>query len=540
MSKLYGKMFAHRALLSFVVIMLFLLTCVLRVAVIVTGDYEEVQAAQSSYKIQVSRLRGTIYDCNMVPITNSSNKTVAAVAPTPKGITAICSALDDEELDAVLEKLRKNTPATCIVEEQITSEGVATTTVYNHTNEKQLACHIIGYTDSTGHGVTGLELAYDDVLYSDKTVSAVFSSDGKGNVLNGIEPYFENDLSVVHSGVVTTLDINIQALTEAAMSDLNSGCAIVAEATSGKIRALTSVPTFDINDLAKSLQSENSPMLNRALCCFNVGSIFKTIVAAAAIENGFANHGFECMGSSKIVDRVFRCHKLDGHGVMNLCGALSQSCNCYFYDLAINLGGNAIYKYANTLSLCGRIYIADNLYAAAGNMPDMNSLANDGILANLSIGQGSLMASPVAMLNLYSAIATDGCYRLPSIVEKTIKNGVEGYADEKYPTRVMKAETARLLREYLKSVIAEGTGIEAAPKFCNAAGKTATAQTGRYYENGTEITNSWFCGFFPSENPKYVVVVMSDSSASVSTSAIFAQIADAIMQLEGKNVENAD
>ncbi|MBQ8741420.1 MAG: penicillin-binding protein 2 [Clostridia bacterium] len=537
---MYGKLFAHRAVLSFLLVMMLLLSCVLRVAVVATDDYKQIQAGQTAYRIEVARLRGTIYDCNMVPITNSTPKTVAAVAPTPKGIMAISTALNGEALQSVLETLKNNMPAVCTVNEKIKSEGVATTLVYNHIGENLPACHIVGYTDSTGHGVTGIQKAYDDLLYSEKNVSAVFTADGKGNVLAGIEPYFENDLSVVHSGVVTTLDVNVQAIAEEAVSALKSGCAVVAEASSGKIRAMASVPTFDISDLSKSLTQDNSPMLNRALSAFNVGSVFKPCVAAAAFENGYSYHTFNCEGSLEIVDRVFRCHKLSGHGNMDMCDALSQSCNCFFYNLAITLGGTHIYKTASALSLSTEMRIADNLYTASGSISTEKSLLNEGALANLSIGQGNLMASPVSMLNLYTAIATDGSYYLPSIVEKTISDGKETLYDKGYKTRVMRSDTASVLREYLETVITDGTGKEAAPKSCTAAGKTATAQTGRYYENGEEITNSWFCGFFPAENPEYVVVVMSDSKLNVSTASIFAKIADGITELNGKNVEIAD
>lgn len=540
MSKFYGKMFASRVLLSFIMVMILLMTCILRVAVIATGNYNTVQANQSSYKINVARLRGTIYDCNMVPLTNSSKKIVAAVLPTPKGIMAASAALEGDALKNVLETLKNNKPAICTVDDKIASEGVATTTVYSHNGEYLPACHIIGYIDATGHGVSGLELAYDDLLYSDKSVSAVFTSDGKGNVLEGIEPYFENDLSVVHSGVVTTLDINIQSVTERALSKLSSGCAIVAEAQSGKIRAMASVPTFDVNNLELSLSGENSPMINKALAAFNVGSIFKPIVAAAAIENGYINQTYNCTGSTEIADRTFRCHKLDGHGEMNMCTALSQSCNCYFFKLATVIGSEKLYKASANLSLSGKIRIADNLFSASGNMPTEKALENEGAIANFSIGQGTLLASPVAMLNLYSAIATNGCYIMPSIVEKTIKDGAEQSFDKRYPTRVMNVETAAILRDYLKNVITEGTGSEAAPQNCDAAGKTATAQTGRYYDNGEEITNSWFCGFFPADAPKYVVVVMSNSRLSVSTASIFAEISDEIMQIENQNVEFDD
>ncbi len=521
-----AKIFAQRSVICFFVIMLLLLSCVLRVLVIATGNYKETQETQMSYKINVSRLRGTIYDCNMVPITNSKPKTFAAVLPQPSAIVKASKYIDN----AALSNLKKGMPTVCETYENISGDGISTTLIYNTDSTYLPACHIIGYTDGSGHGVSGLQLAYDDILYSDEFVSAVFTINGKGEAIRGIEPYFENDLSVVSEGVVTTLDINIQSIVEKSLSKLNSGCAIVAEVESGKIRAMASAPSFNLEGISKSLENENSPLLNRALSAYSIGSIFKPCVAAVALENYRQGHIVNCLGSAEIDNRKFKCHLLEGHGQMNLCTALAQSCNCFFYDLAISLGGEKICKIAAALSLNGSIKIADNLYTAFGNLPQITTLNTDSSLANFGIGQGSLNSSPIAILNLYMAIATDGSYYLPSIVEKTVKNGNDEVYNKGYKTQVMKNETALQIREYLKTVITDGTGDEAAPTLCTAAGKTATAQTGRYYDDGTEIINSWFCGFFPAENPQYAVVVMSDGKLTVSTASIFAEIADGITE----------
>ena len=78
----------------------------------------------------------------------------------------------------------------------------------------------------------------------------------------------------------------------------------------------------------------------------------------------------------------------------------------------------------------------------------------------------------------------------------------------------------------------EGTGVEAKPETTTAAGKTATAQTGRYDQNNIEITNSWFCGFFPLDNPQYTVIVMSEGRSLVSTASVFKNIADGITEYQ--------
>lgn len=515
--------------------LLLFLSCVLRLVVISKGDYYDVQKQQSIYKIDISKLRGTIYDCNMVPITNNETQKIAVITPNDNSINAISRLLDGDELDVTLKKLNNNQAAICNIDDDIFCNGIATATKYIRYGKSLQACHLIGYIDDNGHGVSGIELAYDDVLYSDEYLSANIVCDGKGNILKGIDPTFENDLSNVLSGVVTTIDINMQTIVENEVSKLNSGCAVVAEVKNGKIRAMASVPTFDINNLAQSLEQKNSPMINKALYCYNVGSVFKPCVAASVIENDLSDITFKCEGNLKIGDRYFKCHNLNGHGIMSLSSSLAQSCNCFFYNAALTLGGENIYKRASILNLGTKIKIADNLYARSGSMPTKNEVLNNGTIANLSIGQGKLMSSPVAVLNLYLAIAGNGEYYVPSVVEKIIKNGKESKYDIGNATRVMKSDTAKILREQLKTVITEGTGAEAAPTLVTAAGKTATAQTGRFYEDKTEITNSWFCGFFPADNPQYVIVVMSDSKLTVSTSSVFAKIADGIAEYKDIN-----
>lgn len=524
-----------RSVLCFALITVLMLSSVLRVAVVATADYGTFLSNQTLYRIPISNLRGTVYDCNMVPITNTATDNIAAILPTSQAVTSIKSELfDDLQLDSVIETLNNGKPTICEVDGDLNCEGIATTRIYRHNPEYLYACHLIGYTDKSGHGVTGIELAYDDLLYSGKTASAVFTVNGAGNVLKGVKPYFENDLSVINSGVVTTIDLNIQIALESAISAFESGCAVVAEAKTGKIRGYAAVPTFDINDFSKSVNDKNSPFLNRPLCAYSVGSVFKPCVAAAAIENGLGNTDFVCEGSLKIVDRVFKCHNRSGHGAVDLCGALAQSCNCYFYNLSIQLGGEKICRTASTLNFGSKIKIADNMYTSTGSLPEIDADLSDGAVANLGIGQGELLLSPVSVLTLYSAIAGDGSYYLPSVVEKTIKDGKESIYDIGNPTRVMSKQTAEKLREYLKTVITDGTGTSAAPENCTAAGKTATAQTGRYYDDGQEITNSWFCGFFPAEDPQYVAVIMCDGKTSISTASVFAQIADRITEIGNK------
>ena len=137
------------------------------------------------------------------------------------------------------------------------------------------------------------------------------------------------------------------------------------------------------------------------------------------------------------------------------------------------------------------------------------------------------------MLNLYNSIANEGEYYIPSVIEGTFVSGIFNEYNKGYPTKAMKKETAALLTDYLKAVLEEGTGETAKPTLISAAGKTATAQTGKF-ENGIEICQGWFCGFFPAENPKYTVIVFSeDTNKQLKTnSEIFSFIADKTANLK--------
>ncbi len=531
--KMFWQIFSKRSLICFFIVISLFLSCILRVAVISAKDYKQVQEQQSSLKIKIANLRGTIFDKNLIPITNSEKKIIACVSPTPRAVTAISNVLKGDALKSVLDRLKNNKPVICEVEEKIECDGIVCTEIYTHNSEKTPAIHTIGYTDSDNKGVSGLEKAYDEILYTEKTASISYSCDGLGKILSGISPNLQNDSSIIANGVVSTIDINIQNLLEEYSKSIESGAVIVSEVSNSKIRGIVSRPNFDCTAVNKYLNKQNSPLFNRTISAYNVGSAFKPCIAAAAIETGLENFTHNCTGSFRIVDRVFRCHKASGHGITDLNTGLMNSCNTFFYNLSFAVGGDKIYKTAKSLNFGEKIKLCDGIATAKGSIPNKNTLQNIAHLANFSIGQGELTATPISMLTLYNAIANGGKYYLPSIVEGTLKNGEIIKYNIGSPTIAFNEETAQSIKGYLKSVVEEGTGTLAKPKNTNAAGKTSTAQTGKY-ENGTEICSSWFCGFFPYENPKYSIIVFCENSEKQTKSCaeIFSQIADGITALK--------
>ncbi len=532
LNRIWWRLFARRGAFCYFTIIMLFFTGFLRVAVITKTANTTVLQSHGRFKMEISKLRGTIYDCNMVHLTNAKTKIIAAVSPTNRAKNIISTVLKGEKLDDLLKRLEKGKPVMCEVPKIIDCDDIVCTTVF-YDDTPVLAPHTIGYFNNENKGVTGLQAAFDDILYSKESAYISYACDGLGNVLEGIKPEVYNDSSVIADGVVTTIDINIQNIIEETASPLNKGALIVADAETLKIRGIVSRPNFDNLNLEQYLNDASSPLFNRALNCYAVGSAFKPCVAAAAIERGLKYQKYNCVGSMQIIDRNFNCHEKLGHGELSLEYALANSCNTYFFNLALKTGADAVYKMADVLNFGRKIKLCNGIYTANGTIPAIEKLSNDAHLANFSIGQGDFTASPISMLTLYCAIANGGKYYMPSIIEGTYQNGSFKKYDIGFPTKAMSEDTANILKKYLKTVISEGTGTLALPQTVSAAGKTATAQTGKF-ENGREILASWFCGFFPADNPKYIIIVFCENSAlqTLSCGEIFAKTVDKIMEIE--------
>lgn len=520
-----NKLFEYRCAYAFFLFICFCMFSVLRISVISSGsEYDVIQKNQSVYRVTIASKRGTIYDTNMIPLTNNIKEKYVVIPPVAEAIMDVPSFLSGKEKERALSELREN--RLCIAKPQgkVNSNKISEVEIYKTDENDFIAEHIIGYTDSSGHGVCGIERAYDNYLYREDTVDAICEIDGKGNFLYGEKPTIQNDLSGILDGVRLTVDLRIQNIVSEKARNLQKGAIVVCDAKSGKIRAAKSKPDYSLGNIADSINKENSPMLNRTATAFSVGSVFKPCVAIAAMESGLGDITFDCKGKMHIIDRDFSCHLKSGHGIVNLNDAITFSCNTFFYNLGIKTGAEKILNKASVLNFGTSFRIAENYYIDEGNLTRGENITNDAQVANLSIGQGDLMLSPISMLTLYMSIANGGYYILPSVVESTVSGGKETEYKTTGKTRVMSEQTAETIKEALKNVVLMGTGSEAFTEDLEIAGKTATAQTGRY-ENGIEITNSWFCGFFPANDPRYVMIVMSDGNTDTSVAPVFSQIA---------------
>ncbi len=472
----------------------------------------QVADRQSTRRVDVAAVRGRIFDCNGNPLTNRTYNEVTVVLPSSRAPSVLSEMLHGDELAKSVEKVRKGKAVTVWGSAPQTSGGWAR--FFVPTRYSGTLAHIIGYVDSENHGVTGIEKAFDNLLYSDSYMSVSYSADSQGRMLEGV------DIAVNEGGklnsVTLTVDARIQSLCEQAMADVECGAAVIMEARTGKLKAVVSCPQFDPTNVAASLNAQNSPLINRAAYSFNVGSVFKPCLAAAALENGFGDYRYTCTGSITVGNLTFKCNKTSGHGELDLKGALAFSCNTYFYTLGQILGAENVNSMAESLRFGSEIDCGGGLVSSSGAMPTLSTLQSiPAELINLSIGQGQLLLSPIQLGVMYSAIVNGGEYRLPYIVQSTEADGVVERNSPSPPTVVFSKNTADTLKEYLINTVQNGTGSSAFSENILSGGKTGTAQTG-WIEDGRRILNGWFCGFYEGKED-YVIVILKEDVKSGSS-----------------------
>lgn len=526
---------ARRTTAFFAVFMLSMFLTILSLYNISNGTQLAATAdRQSSYKLVVANTRGTIYDCNKIPLTGGGEETVAAIAPTVEGAAALSKTLPQKTMEDVYPSLTAGKPFFLKLSQPIKAPGIDSFTLKKRYADSQPAAHVIGYLDSTGAGTAGIEKAFNRQLTQGQgQISVTYKVDALNRVLWGEDKQISDSTYLQNKGVVLTLDKDIQKIAEqAAKKYLKQGAVVVTEVPSCKIRAMVSLPDFSPNDVAAALKSEGSPLVNRCLAAYNVGSVFKLVSASAALEYGMSpDTEYTCTGAIDVSGGLFHCFNSESHGKENMQEAIAQSCNTYFINLMQQVPQAQFLAMAQSMGYGRSFEIAPGLNSSAGNLPTLESLKIPRALANFSFGQGDLTATPLQIDAMVNAIASDGVFVQPSLYEGMVDENLkytEKAAAQK-STRVISEDTAKLLRQFMKESINTGTSNRGKPTSVTAGAKTATAQTGRFV-NGTEQVESWFSGFFPLEAPKYVVTVFAEggSGGGATCGPVFREIADAL------------
>ena len=502
-------------------------------------DYAQTAKNQTITTLTLEQQRGNLYDTNGHCLTRAENRYFALSIPGESSYAELFQYVSYEEQATLYKKRNAISPFLVEVNGDLNDLGVYTYTVPQRYYGIPIAEHLIGYLDGDGHGVSGLELAYDDILSTSSDEQVVeCATTAQGSLLEGSTPSLATEEQGSGAGVELTLDAAIQRACEGiAHASMEKGCILVADVADASVLASVSVPEFDPNDIQKSIDANDTSLINRAFSAFNAGSVFKVVLAAAAYEEGLDWFTHTCEGSIEVGDQTYRCALGKAHGTVNLRGALEQSCNCYFVALGQALGAERVLEMAQRFGFGKATAVAGGLKTSAGTLPDLETLQSAGQLAMFSFGQGELIVTPLQVTSMMLTVAGDGNLRRPSFVRGIVDSETVELLEsptQAEPEFVCSPDTARVLRSMLQSVVEEGIGGDAAPKTGTAGGKTGTAQTGQFDAEGEELLNYWFSGFYPAENPRYVITVLQDAvlEPEVSSAAIFARVADAVCALE--------
>jgi peptidoglycan glycosyltransferase len=364
-------------------------------------------------------------------------------------------------------------------------------------------------------GVTG----YYSVIYGDTQME-----DAENDVLAGTDPRLTfRRLTDLFTGrdpqggdVVLTLDPAVQ---KAAMSGLDgvTGAVVALDPSTGAVLALASTPTYDPNKLsshdpkairayAEDLESrDRDPRLNRAIGDnFPPGSVFKVIVSAAALENGYepdtvipAPDTLTLPGTRTELEN-FNGSSCAAGEKQPLIDALTISCNTAFAQLGIDLGEDTVRDVAERFGIDGEkrqipLDVAES---------DIGEIDNDAELGVSSIGQQDVRITPLQGAMIAAAVANDGTLMTPYMVDQVRAPDLT-VIDRTEPEELSEAtsaDVANKLTEMMISVVQNGSGRAAQIDGVQVAGKTGTA------ENAGPDHN-WFVGFAPADDPKIAVAV---------------------------------
>jgi penicillin-binding protein 2 len=510
-------------------------------------------SAQRLSNADIEKMRGAIQDRNGISFTGRSRKVSVILQPLLlRGKEAEIRAmsevlgLDPTEIQREID-IRKAPIILQIDEDRKKSieafnlEGISFVNSLMRYDDSTLARHVLGYLNKTDQtGEAGLEKAYQDVLRMGKDDAVGVITDARNNLLQGlgyrmIRPKEQQG----RLNLQLTLDFHIQRIVEDVMNEKRmTGAVVVEEVATGNILAMASKPDFDSNDIGSFLSSDRKELYNRSVASYNLGSIFKIIDTALLYEEAIEpDSSFFCPGYIKIGNKQFKCSSYEkgGHGSLGLEGAFARSCNPYFIDMGIHLG------YKNILEMAKKFGLGENIGAkeqgvdeSPGLLPDTNRYFSDGDTANISIGQGEVLATPLQVADLVATVANGGIKNRIHIVDAIV--GPEGnrIRDLKRSEghRILSRETADKLKELMEEVTNTGTGIKAnLETLGGAGGKTSSAETGQLI-HGEKVIHAWFAGYFPASDPRYAVSVFWENGKNGGQEAapVFSEIAQRILK----------
>ncbi len=520
---------------------LFVIGRLFYVQVIWGEELQEKAIDQWTREIPIISRRGQITDCNGVILAdNKDTYTVFVRKKAVSDIEYLCetaSKILEIDYQTVYDRLTKTVSSEITLKKQVEKDKIDKLLSYNFSgiyysrdNSRvypygDFLSSVLGFTSNDGKGQSGLELYYDKYL-SGKNGEILYETDIVGVEIDGGKASYIPAKSGLN--IKLTIDYEIQQAAEEAMrqamqvTKAKSCQMLVVEPSTGAIKAMVVKPSYDLNEIPREDLNELFSLSRNNLVSdiYEPGSTFKIITSIANIEEylkgnpkAYSNtHVFNSSRYRYVDGQRVKCwsnHANGKHSGLTLQGALNNSCNPIFVDLATSLGKETLYKYIEAFNF-GNLTGIDFSGEAQGMVLPKSAVQNVD-LARIGFGQ-TIAVTAIQLAMATSAAVNGGLYFIPYLISDIYdENGI--VAQKNYPTlknRVVSEKASRILSEMLEDVVENGSGRHAYIEGYRVAGKTGTAQK---YENGVIAQGKYvssFIGYFPAHNPMYLALVIID------------------------------
>ncbi|WP_338777265.1 penicillin-binding protein 2 [Metabacillus sp. FJAT-52054] len=418
------------------------------------------------------------------------------------------------------------------------------------------ASHIIGYTAempvtakkrypdkklplTMKIGAAGLQKAFDAFLLPESETKLLYHVDANNNPLFGVNVKYIADSSAHYPvKIKTTLDSDMQQLTEKALTQagIKKGGAVLIDIQSSSLLAMASKPDLNVNGSSSSLS-------NYMLESMKPGSIFKIVTAAAAIENGLDHPSARYNCNLNPYGGAEEDRQL---GSLSFDQSFSRSCN-YTFNVLSNQLIKKVPDYMETtaekMGLVHPVGWQGTVFHYSGfkQFPeekqgtvwsDNRDKGSPKAVAQTAIGQKDVQVTPLSIANMMATIARGGKGMEVKTAEEILyKNGISMYRfpNSELANVSIDHYTVQKLQKLLRLVVSDekGTGVRFRTLPFEVSGKSGTAETGRKDAEGHNLINKWFAGYFPSDSPRYALVVVdADTIASkAAANQVFYDIA---------------
>ena len=549
------ELIKRRSILAFVLGSLVWLLIILRlfyIQVLKSAEFKKIAINQHQLHIKLDANRGVIYDRKgKALVINLPVESFFAIPESVKNIDLIASAFSRSSNSSFTQLKQSLTTRKHFVwlkrkvekdeSQKIKERKLEGVWAKNETKRYHLygdlAEEVLGFTDTDNRGLAGIEYEYDPYLRG-KEGNAIFQMDGHQNYYQITE--FPIQKPEDGKSLVLTIDMELQSIVEQELSKgidstkANGGYAIFMHPKTGEILAM-----------AYCGKDDSLPVKNRAINdCFEPGSTFKIITAAAALEENIfkpEDKIFAENGKFRIGKKII--HDVHSYGWLTFKECVMYSSNIALGKIAMRLGKEKLHRYACNFGVSMKTGI-DLPGEESGSIPSVKSRWSDVAIANIGFGQG-VSLSPLQIACVYSAVANDGILMKPYAVKAILDD--KGDTLKSFgPTpvrRVISESTAHLLVDFMKGVVTTGSGKRAQVEGVDICGKTGTAQKvkpgGKGYEENSYIAS--FIGFFPADDPQIVGLITLDSPKTAhlggSTAApVFKNASERIVSLAGESI----